>query len=102
MERNRAGMKEILFVLDIPVFSKIDLILQLERDNKQEARGPSRSPTVQSKKYTFGRSELYQEYCIILETLNEVSECNILFCTLSHYKICRNELFKMYELIQGV
>lgn len=51
MERNRAGMKKILFVLDIPVFSKIDLILQLERDNKQEARGPSRSHTVQSKKY---------------------------------------------------
>lgn len=58
MERNRAGMKKILFVLDIPVFSKIDLILQLERDNKQEARGPSRSHTVQSKKYqyTVGRS----------------------------------------------
>lgn len=55
MERIRAGMKKILFVLDIPCFFflifKIDIILQLERDNKQEARGPSRSPTVQSKKY---------------------------------------------------
>lgn len=46
----------------------------------------------------FGRFELYKEYCIILEILNEVLECNILFCILLYYKIGCNELFKMYGL----